>query len=151
MSLMKQRSHIFRIIVATWVMLSVLISGTSGMVLCIGENGRIAIEPVHHDKYYDACDSEESNTSPTPLSQVLADTHGCRTCMDIVLSPNHPLHSTAPGNASRSISQTIKHATAMTLTYSIDSNETAPQGSHPDMHPRPSPHLGVQRVTILRT
>ena len=149
-SRMKKRLNILKVIVAGWAMLSVLISGTSGMVLCIGTDGHVAIEPAHHDTCHNACETTNKHRPPEPLIKEHAGAHDCNSCIDLALSLDHALHSTAPNTTSRSITKLLKNATT-TLIHPLKTAETSIQHLTCGMTARPSPHLHVQRVTILRT
>ena len=147
---MRKRFNYLKVIVAGWAMLSVLISGTSGMVLCIGEDGHIAIEPAHHDTCHNTCETGNKHRTPEPLIKEHAGEYDCNSCIDLALSLDHALHITAPSTTSRSITRTLKNATSTTLIYPLKTAETSIQRLASGMTARPSPHLSVQRVTILR-
>jgi hypothetical protein len=148
---MRKSFNNLRVIVAGWAMLSVLISGTPGMVLCIGADGHVAIETAHHDTCHDTCETGSHHRTPEPLIKKHAREYDCNSCIDLALSLDHALHSTAPSTTSRSVTKTLKNATSTTLIYSLKTAETSIQRLASGMTARPSPHLSVQRVTILRT
>ena len=148
---MRKRFNNLKVIVAGWAMLSVLISGTPGMVLCIGTDGHVAIEPAHHDTCHDTCETGSHHRTPAPLIKEHAGEHDCNSCIDLALSLDHALHSTAPSTTSRSITRILKNATSTTLIYPLKTAETSIQRLVSGMTARPSPHLSVQHVTILRT
>lgn len=74
------------------IVLSLMVSGLSGLVLCVGSDGRLAIETERHDCCADA--GEPSSHRDNTDRQVCSD-DDCGGCVDVSLSLDNLSHPDA--------------------------------------------------------
>jgi len=149
-----------RIVLAGWMSMVVFCAGISGMVLCIGEDGHVAIEVDHAGH----CLPSDHDHSPTPVNcDAACDDHACigleltatdcggHDCLDIDLASDHALPLVLKISPAPRVSMTptdllpVRQHLAGTI-----GSRTARSWLHGWDTPGLSPSLAAQRTTVLR-
>jgi hypothetical protein len=147
-----------RCALTVWMSMVVLVSGAGGMVLCIGEDGHVALEadhaghclPEHHSASPAACDAECDDHGCTGLELTAADCGG-HDCVDVDLATDQALPlaiKTSPAPRPNA-SPTDLLPVPQLLAGTIDSH-----AGHSWLHgwdpSGSSPSLDAQRTVVLR-
>jgi len=82
---MKGLQTTVRLLVLSWMAVTILVSGLSGVVLCIGSDGHVAIEVAHDGYCGDRDGTQQRSARPEALVRV-TNCHCCDTCIDVQLT-----------------------------------------------------------------
>ena len=136
---------------AAWMlMVAVLASGSSGMVLCIGDDGHLSVEPVHHrhegHRHDDAVQTHEGNA----LSDAGCGSCDPGGCVDVPLGSDTLSHAPKPLTQNR----LQKNCTSKDFSAEYAAVPYA-EGSGPKLlaygaTPRLSHSILAQRTVLLR-
>jgi hypothetical protein len=141
-----------RIFAVSWITLVLMGSGVSGMVLCIGADGHIALEMAHEGRCQDASDAPGHDHPGDLALTAVGGSDCCGDCVDLSLS----------SDAMSQPMPEVRHRQAPTdeLTSILAASFTqAPLGARIGMGPlllprcgppRASPALLAQRTVVLR-
>jgi len=83
---MRRRSTAFKTVVGLWLALVITATGTPGMVLCIGEDGHLSVEPAHNGHCHDCPDDAAHGESTSPPLADAPDIDDCGDCIDLSLA-----------------------------------------------------------------
>ena len=82
---MRNAIRLMRLATGWAIAASMVVSNSSGMVLCIGEDGHLAVEPVH-ENHADHCEGSDHGMHDATFYLVsIPDEHDCIDCFDVML------------------------------------------------------------------
>lgn len=147
--LMKLATNALRILALSWMTLAVMASGVSGLVLCIGADGHVALEMAHEGRCQDTGDAHGHRHAS---GLALLSTVDSGSCVDVPLSSDdmsqpmtevrHPL--TSPN----CLAHVFSAATAEAVIDMVA--DPGPSQIYPGAAMRASPALLSQRTIVLR-
>ena len=137
----------------SWVILTIVLSGAHGVVLCIGDDGHVALEVVHQGHCQDTHGADEHGQEAVPKQLAGTDARCCPSCVDVPLSSG-TMFQFAPEvkrrvSAAHGMANTLT-ASAATATAGARSNPSPASFVPPQKPTRASPALLAQRTIVLR-
>ena len=86
---MENVRDMIRSLTTSLLVLSILMSGTGGMVLCVGDDGHVALEPSHQGVCNRADDPSDHRSDPTPGLKTSPSGAEAEGCLDMSLASFH--------------------------------------------------------------
>ena len=147
---MKGTTKLMRFITGCVLMGSMLLSGSSGLVLCVGDEGHVAVEVAHHDHCGHSHHGEVPGHKDTAHPDV-ADAASCaRACVDV------PLAIDTASTGAKALEVGNLFASVGAGTISADHTSLAFASSRGLLRPpceamlRLAPSLIEKRIIVLR-
>jgi len=142
--------YVLKAAVVCWLCATVIVSGASGMVLCIGENGHFALEPAHSGRCQGRDEAASHRGQPAAARLTLENTDN-GDCVDVSLSSDNMSHLTKKLRRSRLLKSKPYRTLATAFTTPPDTavGSVAPT-ARCAAPPRPPPSLLAQRTIVLR-
>ena len=147
---MRKAIRLMRLMTGWAIAVSLVVSNSSGMVLCFGHDGHVAVEPVHEDH----CEHplEEDGHAHETIAHTVASQDACNedACFDVSLDLDKVLQAR----------KELKHNLFPNLTASSHFAASSAAGFMPDRNGQRSPFNGtwhslsqcllVQRTIVLQ-
>ena len=122
-------------------------SNTSGrLVLCIGDNGHVAMETAYHRHCHDSSHTEHNVVNqPTQEVELFNESHHCKACIDIPISMNYVKDSLLPNQAKQNKLSISGH---LLQASTIDSMFISIKTTN-NLHTLPCPFILLNTIILL--
>lgn len=137
--------------VMCWLLLgSLLLPGTRGMVLCVGDEGHVAVESAHHDH----SDHSHHENAPVQADQACPDVGDAANCPGACVDIPLAVDASSPGVRSLKVAPVFASVsgaaiTAGTAALAFDGSRVR-IGPASEAESRPAPALLEKRTIVLR-
>lgn len=134
---------------AVWLTAGMLFSSSSGMVLCIGDEGHVAVEPAHRGHCGSTGKTDDGAQAEAALAGTGYTVTGAGECVDLPLGLDNISYIAKKMRHERILKHNVSQALSagcLARTYAEEYRTRQP--AYGDI-PRPAPALLAQRTIVL--
>jgi len=138
-----------KILAALWIAVVLVTSGSTGMVLCVGSDGHISVEPAHDGHCHETSGTDKHDHADPPETAAFEDCHG--SCTDLSLSAD--AFTLIKDARPDKLEKALAAGPVMILSADPCDADHSRRGRcpTPGVRLRPLPSLLALRTVVLRT